>query len=62
MGLVDIYDHVLPCFPPSLDPVVVAAKAFTGCVSTALDALGQAAASFDNAGAQQPFFAVGMVV
>jgi hypothetical protein len=52
MTLVEIYDHVLPCFPPELNPVVVHAKAYSASVSTALDALGQAAASYDNAGAQ----------
>jgi hypothetical protein len=48
--LVDFYDNVLPCFPPQMNPVAIRAKAFSEVSATMLDALGQAAASFDNAG------------
>ena len=50
-ALVEVYDEALPCFPPALNPVQVQAKATSDAASTMLDALGQAAASFDNAGA-----------
>lgn len=54
--LVDFYDNVLPCFPPQLNPVAIRAKAFSEASATMLDALGQAAASFDNAGKLQLCF------
>lgn len=57
-GLVDVYDFVLPCFPPSMDPMTILAKAYTAAVSRMLDALGQAAASFDNGGARPPLRAI----
>ena len=50
-NLVDVYDNVLPCFPPGLDPVEVVAMTYSDCISAALDSLGQAAPSYDNAGA-----------
>lgn len=46
--LVDVYDSVLPCFPPSFDPLDVFAKEFTEQSSYVLDALGQAAPMLDN--------------
>ena len=50
-NLVDVYDSVLPCFPPALDPVESVARTYSDCVSQALDHLGQAAPSYDNGGA-----------
>lgn len=46
--LVEVYDGVLPCFPPSFDPLAVFAKEFTEQASYVLDALGQAAPMLDN--------------
>lgn len=46
--LVDVYDDVLPCFPPSFDPLDVFAKEFTEQASYVLDALGQASPMLDN--------------
>lgn len=46
--MVDVYDSVLPCFPPSFDPLDVFAKEFTEQASYVLDALGQAAPMLDN--------------
>eukprot|EP00892_Ulva_mutabilis_P010822 jgi/Ulvmu1/8111/UM040_0006.1 len=46
--LVEVYDSVLPCFPPSFDPLSVFAKEFSEQASYVLDALGQAAPMLDN--------------
>jgi hypothetical protein len=53
-SLVDYYDNVLPCFPSQMNPVAIQARAFSEASATMLDALGQAAASFDNAGGFWP--------
>jgi hypothetical protein len=48
-SLVDVYDTALPCFPPTLNPVVAIAAAHAASAGHLLDALGHAAPAYDNA-------------